>query len=214
MRGQYTRKSASERFWSKVLKTDTCWLWTGHTRHGYGYFAVEQRREVRAHRYAYETIVGPIGEGQQVNHHCDVKHCVRPDHLYIGTQADNIRDKVVRERVARGDRHGLRVHPERRARGDDNGARTHPERRARGEQHGSKLHPERLARGERNGANVHRERMARGERHGNAKLTSEIVHEIRRKYAQGNISYRALGREYGVTHRTIQLIVANKAWIE
>lgn len=101
----------SERFWSKVTKThpsdDACWLWTkAVNQHGYGKFGIDGRW-VLAHRWIWEHTYGPIGSGLNVLHHCDNPPCVRLSHLYLGTQSDNIRDRVLRNRNAaqlRGDR--------------------------------------------------------------------------------------------------------------
>lgn len=69
-----------EVFWSRVEKTETCWLWKGGvTSAGYGLTTVAPR--VLAHRFAYEHQVGPIPEGLQLDHLCRVRLCVRPDHL-------------------------------------------------------------------------------------------------------------------------------------
>ena len=70
-----------ERFWAKVNKTKNCWLWTGHlTWDGYGGFWLG-KTEVRAHRYAYELLVGPIPEGLTLDHLCRNRPCVHPLHL-------------------------------------------------------------------------------------------------------------------------------------
>jgi len=104
---------ATERFWEKVEKTDTCWLWTGSVTKsgGYGQLSIHNR-PVRAHRFAYELIVGPIPEGLRVCHHCDVPRCVRPDHLFLGTAKDNTRDMMAKKRMRRfprGDEHPTRT---------------------------------------------------------------------------------------------------------
>lgn len=87
-----------ERFWTKVNKTPTCWLWTAATSKGYGKFGMRHGVVRSAHRLAWEMEVGPIPEGLMVLHHCDVPACVRPDHLYLGTAADNWRDTLARSR--------------------------------------------------------------------------------------------------------------------
>lgn len=70
-----------ERFWSKVSKTDGCWLWeASRTRAGYGRFATNGRT-VSAHRFAYELQRGQIPDGLQLSHLCGIRHCVNPDHL-------------------------------------------------------------------------------------------------------------------------------------
>lgn len=73
-----------ERFWSKVKKTSTCWLWTGGTRKGYGAFQASnggRRVTVQAHRIAYSEIAGDIPAGLVLDHVCRVRACVNPDHL-------------------------------------------------------------------------------------------------------------------------------------
>lgn len=98
----------SERFWSKVNKTDSCWLWTaGRTIDGYGSIQESHtRRRLRAHRVAYELAYGPIPDGQQVCHHCDTPLCVRPDHLFLGTFIENMQDKIAKGRTPRGEAAG------------------------------------------------------------------------------------------------------------
>jgi hypothetical protein len=124
------RRPLPERFWASVLKTEHCWLWIGHIDHkGYGEFTLEVGRKSRAHRFAYELSFGLILPGLHCLHTCDVRHCVRPDHLFLGTQGDNMRDMV---RKGRDYQH---ANPERILRGDKHPARLHPERLPRGEQH-------------------------------------------------------------------------------
>lgn len=95
-----------ERFWHRVRKTDSCWLWEGATDSGlYGVFwAIKKgrRRPTRAHRFAYELAIGPIPKGLHVRHLCNTPLCVRPDHLTVGTDADNAQDKVKAGRSRRG----------------------------------------------------------------------------------------------------------------
>lgn len=87
-----------ERFWKHVEKTDTCWLWTGTiTPDGYGRTR-GRLGDRRAHRFSWELHYGPIPDDQIVGHHCDTPRCIRPDHLFIGTPADNIADMVAKGR--------------------------------------------------------------------------------------------------------------------
>ena len=76
-----------------------CWLWTGAlNRDGYGSLMHDGRSE-SAHRAAYKVLVGPTKPKLQVLHHCDVRNCMNPKHLYLGTHTDNMRDREVRGRV-------------------------------------------------------------------------------------------------------------------
>ena len=89
-----------ERFWTKVDKTGGCWLWTGpqsgkgwRERKSYGVFSIGPKK-IYAHRYAYESLVGPIPEGRELDHLCRVKHCVNPAHLEPVTFVENQRRAV------------------------------------------------------------------------------------------------------------------------
>ena len=107
----------AQRFWSTVEKTDSCWLWKGSKRpNGYGQFFVAmpgKKLSVSTHRYSYLLHFGEIPDGLCVLHKCDVRYCIRPDHLWLGTQGDNNRDAVRKGRHVSG----LHLHPERSARG-------------------------------------------------------------------------------------------------
>lgn len=90
-----------ERFWKKVDKTSYCWEWTAYKlKKGlpYGVFGCGNRIIKYAHRYSYELHFGKIPMGLKVLHKCDNAKCVRPDHLFLGTQADNIRDMDTKSR--------------------------------------------------------------------------------------------------------------------
>lgn len=98
----YHKKPLLDRFWAKVSKSDEpdgCWLWTGGQkgRRGdqpsYGAFGIYYKT-VGAHCFSWELHNGPIPEGLWVLHKCDVKPCVRPDHLFLGTNQDNCLDAV------------------------------------------------------------------------------------------------------------------------
>lgn len=85
-----------DRFWDKVEigGPGECWLWTAaKNRDGYGSFGTgEGTKTTLAHRWSWQESVGEIPDGMYVLHTCDEPSCVRPDHLFLGTQADNVAD--------------------------------------------------------------------------------------------------------------------------
>lgn len=94
------RKSASDRFMAKVSPEPTtgCWLWTAYAfSYGYGQFHLGNRDMV-AHRAAWLLFRGTIPDGMCVLHACDTPLCVNPDHLFLGTKADNTNDMMRKRR--------------------------------------------------------------------------------------------------------------------
>src|SRR6266567_1582450 len=89
-----SRVPPEQRFWPKVRKTSTCWLWTGmkHYKFGYGFFQVGIGDRQLAHRISWKIHNGPIPDGLYVLHKCDTPPCVNPDHLFLGTYYDNMDD--------------------------------------------------------------------------------------------------------------------------
>lgn len=87
------------RFWSKVDQAeDGCWLWQGTLlRQGYGCIKIAGQM-YKAHRLAYQYTHGPIPQGLLICHKCDNPRCVRPDHLFLGTQKDNMADMSAKGR--------------------------------------------------------------------------------------------------------------------
>lgn len=138
-----------QRFWEKVDKSlGGCWIWTGARNADYGQFWWRGRM-IRAHR-----VVMGDPKGLCVLHRCDVPLCVNPDHLFVGTRADNNAD-----RDAKG-----------------------------------------------------RHRVPSGAQHVHAKLTRELVRQIRYVYAQGRISQEALGKIFGVSRGAICCVLLRRVW--
>lgn len=107
---RWLRLTAEERFWMQVRKTegDGCWLWTaGKDKNGYGAFKAEIDgvTHLRAHRYSFHLNKKRIPFSLSVCHTCDTPACVRPDHLFLGTNQENHLDKIAKGR-ARGPGHG------------------------------------------------------------------------------------------------------------
>lgn len=97
-------------FWAKVNKNGrqmpgheaigNCWEWTAcQLPHGYGQLSKDGKKGLRAHRVAWEDANGPIPDGMNVLHRCDNPPCVRPSHLFLGTQKDNMHDASVKSRI-------------------------------------------------------------------------------------------------------------------
>jgi len=110
-----TKRTLPERFWPRVNKDGPvhptlgtkCWLWTGGQRNGYGAFW-NGSRDIDAHRFSYELVHGPIPPAPRTSpvhicHRCDVPLCVNPDHLFLGTAADNMRDMAAKGRSLSGE---------------------------------------------------------------------------------------------------------------
>lgn len=88
-----------------VVNSSGCWLWTGYCiPQGYGRLSVNNKPTL-AHRAMYKLHKGDIPSDLQVLHKCDVRNCLNPDHLFLGTVQDNMADKVAKGRQVRGEAH-------------------------------------------------------------------------------------------------------------
>jgi hypothetical protein len=136
----------TDRFWRSVQPGDNCWLWTGaRVRFGYGTLWWPGG-PIQAHRFAWVLAHGELPEGQFIRHRCDVPNCVNVEHLFLGTQQENIADRHAKGRRTSGQRGNAA-----------NLGRVSPEQRARGEQHG-------LAKVRADHVREMRQRLARGQR--------------------------------------------------
>lgn len=98
-RGRWSRPHWIDRFWAKVQKSEECWEWTSAICDGYGVLWMGRSNSAaRAHRLSWEIHNGPIPEGLLVCHACDNRKCVRPSHLFLGTDKDNNQDMIQKGR--------------------------------------------------------------------------------------------------------------------
>lgn len=99
------RISVLIRFWNKVDKTETCWLWTAYKlKAGYGRIRIDGKN-ISAHRWAYESMIAPIPEGLTIDHLCRNTSCVNPEHMEVVTLQENLNRakpwlKAIKESVA------------------------------------------------------------------------------------------------------------------
>lgn len=107
--------TTEQRFWEKIEKTPTCWLWRGGrvgssdvSAGRYGRFATSTTRGnvvlVLPHRFSWELHFGPVPAGLQVLHACDEPACVNPDHLMVGTARANVLDAIRKGRMPQNER--------------------------------------------------------------------------------------------------------------
>lgn len=222
------------RFWSRVnvrARGGRCWEWKGSRQpKGYGTFRLANST-LQAHRVAYALAVGNIPNGAHICHHCDNPPCCRPDHLFAGSNDDNVADAMAKGRGhLRGVALGVDPTPsERRARG---------ERQARAKLTASQVVELRhlvaqgipyVALAQAYGINpaavgliAHGRTWAhipgalatipyRGENNKAHKLTEREVIDIRHQYALG-ASLASLARKYSVSAPTVKYVVTRKTW--
>lgn len=86
-----------------VVPFSGCWIWTDALdKDGYGRLQLPGKRSIKAHRASYELHIGPVPKDKIVCHHCDVRCCVNPNHLYAGDCKDNVQDCIRRGRYVAG----------------------------------------------------------------------------------------------------------------
>lgn len=174
-----------ERFWSKVDKRgeDECWEWKDfRDRGGYGKFWLNGKSVISS-RVAWVIANGSIEDGLVVCHKCDNPSCCNPDHLFVGTNLDNVADRVAKGRCGRqpGEQHWTRRCPEFLCKGDNHWARRMPEK------------------------------ACRGERSNWAVLTESDVFRIREIRKTG-LSYAKIGAMFNVHRGTIGHIIRGSTW--
>lgn len=210
-------KALVDRFFSKVDTSGDCWNWIGNRNpQGYGRINISKKL-LLAHRVSYEYAFGAIAEGLMICHHCDNPSCVRPEHLFAGTLADNMRDMV-----EKGRSHGAL--PLLQGEGHSQAKLTAEQVRIIRTRHAEDLVPlvtlssefkvsvEQISRIVRGQVWKHLETPKFKER--GRKLTEDQVRDIIERYRTGGATQRALAQEYGVSQCAIHNIVSGKHWVK
>jgi hypothetical protein len=177
----------TDRFWSKVVKTSTCWNWRAASVKGYGRVVALGKARMATHAaWFLETGTWPPSD-MRICHHCDNPACVRFSHLFLGSQLDNMRDAAQKGRLK------YQVDPGWCRDAGLNLARWHDR------------HPE-IRRAPRTPSGFNR-----GEKAHNAKLTADDIREIRRR-CDARESQRVIASDFGVSASAITVIKLRKTW--
>lgn len=212
-------KRSTFRFWSKVQKgsVNECWPWSaGFFPNGYGAFSA-RRRTYKAHRIAYTLYNGPIDDGKFVCHRCDNPACCNPNHLWLGSCAENVADRDRKNRQAHGERSpraklsahqiamiALDTRPQREV-AEDYGVckSTIGNIRRRQSWAHMQIEIDATAINHRN-----RSEACGGEKNGSAKLTSDQAAEIRNDPRSAHV----IAKEYRIGRSTVSNIKSCKSW--
>lgn len=214
------------RFWANVNRggpipdhrpeLGPCWVWTAsRKKFGYGRFVIRGRQWI-ASRVSWEITFGPIPAGRHVLHRCDNPPCIRPAHLFLGTNADNIADREAkgRTKTVRGSESGMAKLTEgqvaRIKERYTNGA-TIPELARDYAVSGGLVGMIIAGRIWQHVGGSVRKGYASGERTNKNRVSEAQVREIRRRYVPG-MRMQALADEYGVSLTTIYHIVKRNTW--
>lgn len=213
---RWRRLSHEQRFWMSVRKSDGCWLWqSGKDMDGYGAFKAvhDGVQYMRAHRYSFALHYDHHPpKGLVVCHRCDTPACVRPDHLFLGTEADNMADKMAkgRHRVLFGAEQPRAILTEEQAKAILNDARPHSVIAAEYGVHAQTISSLKTRvswphLGKEKGVKAPRVSPRKGV---SDKITPDIVREIRSSTEKG----RVLSVRYGITRGSVCDIQKRRSW--
>lgn len=214
-----------QRFWSKVNIGDPneCWEWQAGKQHsGYGNFSL-RGQGVRAHRVSWALANGPIPKGRLILHRCDNPPCVNPNHLFDGSQADNMHDMSNKGRSPCGEKSAVTDFTEeeiysircRYARGET-------QRELAEEFRVAQSTIGRIVRfevwedvgGPKVSASTRiTRRGAAGETNGRAVVSEKQANLIRHLYATGEFTQQELGNRFGISRQAVGAIVRKETWI-
>ena len=207
-------KQDADRFWSKVdnRSQGECWEWQGFIESdGYGRLTVSGK-DWRSHRYSWLIANGVSPDGLVVCHRCDNRRCVNPDHLFLGTNAENMQDKIDKGRQTHGSRHGSAKLTEADIPKIVEAYNSGKSQTEVGALFG--VSQDLVSRVLRREIWRHVDtppialRPAGG---GNCKLTREEVEAIREAYRNG-IAKKVLREQYGISRRHMDSIIGGEVW--
>ncbi len=219
-------KKDIDRFWRRVRTSPglgpagECWEWQSIGKgNRYGQLRLGDY-VYPAHRVAYAISCGPIASGLLVRHKCDNPICVRPEHLELGTNADNVADKMARgrHRVRSAENHPGAKLTSRAAMAIRQAYHaTSVTMKELARQHGVSRETIREILYGRHwpragGPILHRTGKRRGEEHHSARLTAKDVKAIRQRYLNGEATYADLGREFGMSRHSIRRAISRISW--
>lgn len=204
-----------ERFWSAVEKSDDCWTWKralNHVRGGYGCFNAGGRKMIGAHRFSWTLHYGPIPEGLFVLHRCDNPPCVRPDHLFLGTHAENMADMEAKGRRPVGERAYQAKLTDADVVAIRNAADAGERHADIAKRYGTgRSHISQIA-GGTTWTHIPKKARTRGEKvFPSSKLSESQVLEIRAARSLGQ-TQREIAERFGISRSAVGLIVTGKQW--
>ena len=173
------------RFLSKINTRDkeSCWPWKASTCQGYGQFVIKGS-VFKSSRVSFHLFCGEAPTGMMVCHTCDNPACCNPNHLFLGSSSDNMRDMISK---GRGNK-------------------------ASGDAHFSKTNPEKLARGDKNGKSTKPDKTPRGEDFSSAVLNEAVVKEMRLIRRNEGFTYRKISKLFGFHLDTVRLAIKGLTW--